>query len=381
VSILISNLRSPDLCVLGKVPLGAFVPRFQPTVPEGFPFNPYIRDVIYASVGMTCRGEFSFVIASFGLSAHLFTTEVYSSVVFAVLLSSITSPFALLTIIRYYNRKSEQLLKHLMDNDAGDGKIPLYLAIQVRTPNQWGLQETIQSAVKRANLVIIDHRSWHPRGVDALVMTELYVEDSNFRLPRIKVKELSETRVDLEAKVDADISSIMETVDYRCASVKKILDDVLGNDEQTRIVVTLWQPHAVHDEQEQVDTSHHSLLERLKNEAQTEMLTHESFGIQLPRHRRMPRNETPSSVMLGEDMWANDKVAQDVAWTDAQNRVAPTALAARYPYAKLRKSISDLTGFRLDAIPSAEDHLVGFVRHDMGQELEDGTPFTNDDSQ
>lgn len=375
-----SNLRSLDLCVLGKLPLGAFVPRFQPNVPEGFPFNPYIRDVIYASVGMTCRGEFSFVIASFGLSAGLFTTEVYTSIVFAVLLSSITSPFALLTIIRYYNRKSEELLKHLMDDDEGDGKIPLYLAIQVRTPNQWGLQETIQSAVKRADLIVIDHRSWHPRGIDALVMTELYVEDSNLRLPPIKVKDLPETRVDVEANSGVDISSIMDTVDDRCSAVKKVLVDVLGIDEHTRIVVTLWQPNAVHNKQEKLEASQISLFERLKNEAQTEMLNHECFGIHLPGHPKVSRHETAVPLVLGEDMWANDKVAQDVVLADARDRIAPTALAACYPYARNRKSLSDLTGFRVDGTESAEQHLIGFVRHNMNQESEVGTPLTKDNA-
>lgn len=69
-------------------------------MPEGFPYNPYKRDVIIVGLAMSCRGEFSFIIAAFALGEELLDAELYSSIVFAVLLSAITSPFALLSAIK-----------------------------------------------------------------------------------------------------------------------------------------------------------------------------------------------------------------------------------------------------------------------------------------
>ena len=367
-----ASFRSVDVCVLGKLPLGFFVPRFQLTIPDGFPFNPYVRDFIYVSVAMTCRGEFSFVIASFALQEGLFSTEMYSSVVFAVLLSCITSPFALLSIIKYYNRKSEAFLESLLDEKDADGKIPLYLAIQVRTPNQWGLQETIQSALKRAGLVVIDHRSWHPRGMDADVMTELYVEDTELRVPKKKMTEISQSFLDVEGTIrEEDVSNVMEAVDDRCAVVKKALEDLLGHADQTRVVVTWWQPTSIN--QEDASDANEALGDRLKTEAQSEMTTHERFGLQLPQPRRR-RERTLSVPKIGQDMWGSDVPAKDAAFSDAYSPQPPSkVMAGRYRYGQRRKIQSDLTGFMfMEAAPSTEEHLAGLVRRDNEQSTEFG---------
>jgi len=371
------------VCVLAKLPLGVFVPRFQDTVPDGFPYNPYIRDFVYVSVAMTCRGEFSFVIASFALQEGLFTPELYSAIVFAVLISCVTSPFVLLSLIKYYNRKSEAFLKSILDEEDSDGKMPLYLAIQTRTPNQWGLQETIHSAVKRAGLIVIDHRSWHPRGLDAIVMTELYVEDPALRVPLKKFTELSHAMDDADVSEtttnEAELAQIIEIVESRTAVVKKALEEVLGHEDQTRIVVTWWQPSAVHQEDSatqeipKYEDANDSLRDRLKTEAQSEMSAHEDFGIHMPQHGRR-RNERMVTPKMGHDMWDSDPAAQKAAMADVYTpQPSANVVAGRYRYGRRRKIQSDLTGIMImEAAPSTQEHLAGFVRQDKESSTEFG---------
>ena len=89
------------IAVLAKLPLGFFVPKQQSKVPKGYPFNPYWRDFLITGLAMTSRGEFSFIIASFAIGVNLISESLYASVVWAVLLSAITSPFMLLSTIRF----------------------------------------------------------------------------------------------------------------------------------------------------------------------------------------------------------------------------------------------------------------------------------------
>jgi Kef-type K+ transport system membrane component KefB len=88
------------LAVLGKLPVGLFAPKYNEELPKNYPFNPYTRDVIITAVAMTCRGEFSFIIAAFGIGNGLLDPELYSAIVWAVLLSCITSPIILTLVLR-----------------------------------------------------------------------------------------------------------------------------------------------------------------------------------------------------------------------------------------------------------------------------------------
>ena len=63
------------LCVAAKLPLMFYVPRFEDTKGS---FNPLIRDRLITGLAMTCRGEFSFIIAAFALGEGLFSAQVYA---------------------------------------------------------------------------------------------------------------------------------------------------------------------------------------------------------------------------------------------------------------------------------------------------------------
>ena len=60
---------------------------------------------------MTCRGEFSFIIAAFALSEGLIDPKMYAAVVWAVLLSATTGPFMLLNAIKYFKGQQKKYLE------------------------------------------------------------------------------------------------------------------------------------------------------------------------------------------------------------------------------------------------------------------------------
>lgn len=183
-----SVLHFAVLPILAKFPLGLFVPRFRHELPDDFPYDPWRRDMLITSLALICRGEFNFIIAAFSLSVGLFGPQLYSAVVLAVLLASIVGPLVLARVIHYYNEKAKAYLSgsHPIKRDGRtcDGYRPLFLAIQARTPIEWGIQETFKRALEEGGLIIIDHRSWHTLGLtDARDITELFVQDT-----KVKVK-------------------------------------------------------------------------------------------------------------------------------------------------------------------------------------------------
>jgi Kef-type K+ transport system membrane component KefB len=176
----------PVACIVAKGLLGLAVPRGEHKLPEDFPYDPYWRDVTITSLAIMCRGEFNFIIASFALGEGLFGPDLYSAVVFAILVSAIVGPLLLSNVIQFYNEKSKAYLasSHPIKRDGNtcDGLRPLFLAIQTRTPIHWGLQETFKKALEKAGLIIIDHRSVHTLGLNAVDITELFVQDTKVKI-------------------------------------------------------------------------------------------------------------------------------------------------------------------------------------------------------
>ena len=179
------------LAIFAKVPLGFFVPHFQKEIPKGFPYNPFVRDIVVTALAMTCRGEFNVIVASYALSEGLFEPEIYSAVILAILFGSIVSPLVLTRVLRYYNDKSVDYLEgdHPIERigNTCDGLRPLFVAIQARTPVHWNLQEDFKRALEEEGLIIIDHRSWHTLGrkdigQEAVDITELFAQDTKQRV-------------------------------------------------------------------------------------------------------------------------------------------------------------------------------------------------------
>ena len=121
-----------------------YVPKFEDRK-KGATYDPFLRDRIVTALAMTCRGEFSFIIAAFALGEGLFTAQMYAAIVFAVLLSCITSPFMLLNIIKYFNKKQQAYLAETnpIKLGKGSGTIPLFLHVKAKAQAFGGMQEKV----------------------------------------------------------------------------------------------------------------------------------------------------------------------------------------------------------------------------------------------
>jgi len=192
-------------CVMAKFPLMCFVPQFE-DVKEGASYNPFLRDRLITGLAMTCRGEFSFIIAAFALGKGLITAKIYAAIVWAVLLSCITSPFILLTLIKYFNKQQIEYLaatNPLKQKTGSDGMAPLYLHIKSTAPASWGQQEIFRKILNDMNLEVIDRRTnRHGRGMTAIVQTDLYVKDKTMNTKFQKIAGQRRIKNALKAAMD-----------------------------------------------------------------------------------------------------------------------------------------------------------------------------------
>jgi Kef-type K+ transport system membrane component KefB/Ca2+-binding EF-hand superfamily protein len=218
-------------CVLAKNPLMLYVPQFE-DVKEGASYNPFLRDRLITGLAMTCRGEFSFIIAAFALGKNLISEQIYAAIVWAVLLSCITSPFILLSLIKYFNKQQLEYLKATNPTKqytGSDGMTPLYLHIKSTAPASWGQQEIFRQILNDMNLEVMDRRTnRNGRTLSAEVQTDLFVKDKSMNVKfqkiagqkRIKnaLKVAMEfTRDELDLLSDA-IQELQKLVDVDCAS-------------------------------------------------------------------------------------------------------------------------------------------------------------------
>mmetsp|Transcript_16594 Transcript_16594/g.35967 ORF Transcript_16594/g.35967 Transcript_16594/m.35967 type:complete len:838 (+) Transcript_16594:67-2580(+) len=189
------------LALLGKLAVGFMVPNFNNS--DKFK-GLHLRDCLITGCSMAAEGEFAFVIAVFAVDQELISPDLYASIVLAVLVSTIIPPFALRFTISYFNKVAERMLKQAeelerqraatMDDTftltpeeqekrlrehIQANKI-IFLCIQIQCASTWGLIPKIITTLTNLKLEVIDNRSWHPRGVDSTLMTEIFVEDDTF---------------------------------------------------------------------------------------------------------------------------------------------------------------------------------------------------------
>jgi hypothetical protein len=133
----------------------------------------------------------SFIIAAFALGEGLFTAQMYAAIVWAVLLSCITSPFMLLNSIKFFNKK--QLNYLASTNPAklakeGGGTTPLFLHIKVKAPASGGMQEQFRKIVNELGLEVVERRTnRNGRGLNATVQTDLFVRDTTMMVKLQKI--------------------------------------------------------------------------------------------------------------------------------------------------------------------------------------------------
>jgi len=224
--------------VIAKFPLGFLVPTSKDATPKGYPFNPFHRDLSITGFAMTCRGEFSFIIASFARGEELFDNKTYAAVLFAVLLSSVTSPMLLIASIRHFN---EKLMVFLNDKGEGkDEKSPLYLMIQLRYENVWGIQSSLQEVMNDLGLNTIDARLWHGK-LEETVLAEMHVQDNNIMAfsttPEDTTEGMDTTSEDRPLVSDNNDDNVIKD---RLVEIETSILSVLG--ETSTVKVEQWFP-------------------------------------------------------------------------------------------------------------------------------------------
>ena len=226
-------------CVMAKFPLLFFVPRFE-DVKEGANYNPFLRDRLVTGLAMTCRGEFSFIIAAFALAEGLITAKIYAAIVWAVLLSCITSPFLLLSVIKYYNIQQFDYLKatnplNHKHKTGSDVLEPLYLHIKSTAPASWGQQELYHQILNDLDLEVIDRRTnRRGRTIAAEVQTDLYVKDKTMNVTFQKIAGQKRIKNALKTAMDftleeldtfaGAINELQKLLDHDCDSFFKEFD-------------------------------------------------------------------------------------------------------------------------------------------------------------
>lgn len=227
-----------------------------------------MKDCLITGFSLAAEGEFAFVIAVFAVDSGLISKETYSSIVLAVLLSTIVPPFLLRYTITLANKKSEEAVRMAAEIEATRKKhgttedsdlelciknhTAVFLCIQTQSEAAWGLMMNIMSSLRSHELEIIDHRSWHPRGIKTTLVNEIYVRD------RISLDE-----------------NATQALEERMAEVKTALEETINQPGEAKVKVTRWFPGVVNEiieeVQENVETTKQhtraSIEERLLTEA------------------------------------------------------------------------------------------------------------------
>lgn len=254
------------LALIGKLLVGLMVPNF--TQSRRFT-NFHLRDCLVTGFSMAAEGEFAFVIAVFGVDNGLFSKDMYASIVLAILISTIIPPFLLRYTISRYNKKSEDVVKAAAEEELARlanidkdsvlmGEITsdaaVFLCIQTQSDPSWGLVHKIMSGLQRMEVDIIDHRSWHPRGVNTTLVNEIYAKTVVQKNP--------------DEETDA--------VTAKFEKIQDMLTKVINQPEIAKVKATRWYPGVVTEITEEIIEDGESQTSKLRKRNVTSMITTEA---------------------------------------------------------------------------------------------------------
>ena len=283
------------------------------------------------------------------------------------------------------------------------GQVPLNLVVQCRTKLKWGLQEQLTKCAVEAGLIVLDQRSWHPRGFDAVVVSELYVSDTTMKVSHPASEE--------------EISSITD----RCEDIRSLMMNTIAQ-ISAEVNVTQWFPIAIEsrglydsDEEDGADIS-----SKLIEEARTKLRNNEEIDtlldkdpiqsqakkvktlsgslLELQGNKKDNYEEIPSLPVVREEdtvteqvsrkenylrrrrqkmlsvpafrgsgLWEGDKETNEIAM---RSSYVPTVMydtsIPAFGVASRKKQVSDLSQLiEHEMLPTVEEHLEGFVRRQM----------------
>jgi len=327
------------LALTGKLAVGLLVPNFSHS--KKFTGN-HMRDVLITGLAMAAEGEFAFVIASFAQQAKLIDMDIYASIVLAVLISTIIPPFMLRFIINRYNKKAEALLQSTFKKEMTNSIIKMdsleiseealkksileqtaiFACIQMHCQSRWGLLPNIMAEMKKNSLEVIDHRSWHARGMDSTLVNEIYVKGSCQGEYESYLDGIKETLFNLLGQADAKIKVTRWYPGIETEIVEEIGDDIEDASasayKSTRRLSVSGQVMSVSG---QILQEAQALLEKNQNKQQgatkertVDEILHAAIPVasidindqaKKPTTRQRPRRvRTMSTPVVGGDMFA-----------------------------------------------------------------------------
>lgn len=255
--------------LLGKLGAGFLVPDFY-SGSKRFT-GLHFRDCLITGFSLAAEGEFAFIIAVYSFDQNLINKEAYSSIVLAVLLSTIIPPFALRYTIHWYNKKATEKVMDLAQKKENTiTKDSKFWCLQTQSESKWGLLHGVMNCVFQLELEVIDHRSWHPRGGHTTLVNEMYVRDLRVTNPSVEEEDNDE-----EKKNDDNLA------DQRAEEIRKALYDCVQQPEKAaKVKVTPWYPGVVTEiVEDQIEENRTSQIvqQRLLREAEETLDNHRSL--------------------------------------------------------------------------------------------------------
>lgn len=352
------------LALSGKLLAGFLVPNFNQS--RAFT-GPHLRDCLITGFALAAEGEFAFVIAVFSVSEGLISEELYAAVVLAVLLSTIVPPFLLRFTIGYYNRKTAEALKNLADQElernhnldstlsvekpstsereddlvgAIRNKTAVFLCIQTQSEGRWGLMNNLMANLAKLGLEVIDHRAWHPRGIDATLVNEVYAKDT------------------LELGAGQTSQKVLET---RMEEIRVHLEKVLDQPE-AKVKIQRWFPGVV---EEITESTHEKPSDRKKSKLSLEasLLKEASANLNRRQSAQLLATKEKSVQEILEGM-------QGEVLTGDEGELAPLPSAPRPRRRRQKMRSTPVVGGGLFGETSAEEKEDDF----RGSKGADGQP-------
>ena len=235
------------LALSGKIAVGFLVPNFNNV--QRFK-DTHLRDCLITGFSMAAEGEFAFVIAVFAVDEGIISVDLYASIVMAVLLSTIVPPFLLRFTIAYYNKKAEEKVaaaatkafssddNRMSYKDKEDqlrkgilNDTTVFLCIQTQSESSWGLLTKLITTMQGIGIEVIDHRSWHPRGIDSTLVNEVFV------------------RYDIKAPLEG---KAIQTLNDKTNDIRIALEKTI-NQPEAKVKVSRWFPGVLQEIKEEVE--------------------------------------------------------------------------------------------------------------------------------
>jgi len=335
------------LALSGKLAVGFLVPNF--TQEKKFTGN-HLRDCLIVGCSMAAEGEFAFVIAAFAVDNELIDKDLYSSIVLAILLSTIIAPFSLRFTISYFNKKALAAIKQVEDEmkivATGPGGLDavlttgikegttVFYCINTTSHAAWGTLPALMQTMFKLDLEVIDHRSWHSR-FESTVINEVYAKGVLRRDSEIE-EELDKIELKVKGAINQEdaiitvtrwmpgiVSEIVESThdgatnqsniaEILATEARKKLDKSEHNNRSTdHVMLDRFEMGAINEGGQSTDTAIRARRKRVKVTSTpvgggVDMFSGgtEVFQPANPLGQRRRRTRTTSTPLSG-DMWGD----------------------------------------------------------------------------